>query len=858
MSNRNFTNLNMNPCKMCMPMGAVTAFKGIENSMVILHGSQGCSTYIRRHMAEHYNEPIDVASSSLNEEGTVYGGEKNLKTGIRNIIALYTPSVIGVCTTCLAETIGEDIERIVEEFIIENGESDTVIIPVHTAGYAGSQVEGYYAALRSILEATRFKRWINSRINIIPGLMSPGDIRNIKRILEMFHVEYVIYPDISETLDAPYSKEYKNIPAGGTSLDSISGMAGAAATIEMGLSVPDALSPGKFLEQLYGVPLYRCSLPIGLKNTDIFVELISEITDKSVPAELQKERGRLLDGMIDSHKYNGEGKAAIFGDPEQVYAITGLCAENGIETLLACTGSKSKNLKTLIEGLALPKQPMVLDDTDFETIQAKSAQLKPNILIGNSDGRVLTEKLGIPLVRAGYPIHDRVGGQRLVHTGYNGSLMLLDKITNTLLEGKNENYRRNSYDKYFTGSGNKQEESLHDAGHFIAGIKQEHTAAPAAAVSAIIAKTAEHPCFSSGACHNARLHIPVAPACNISCNYCNRKFDCVNESRPGVTSRVLNPLEAAERFIEARSRLKNLKVVGIAGPGDALANFENTRQSLQLIRQLDPDITFCLSTNGLMLPEYASQLVELGVTHVTVTVNAIDPVIASKIYREVNYKGRKITGVEAAGILLKNQLEGLSLLTSKGVVCKVNTVMIEGVNDKHIPEVIKKVQEYGVQLSNIMPLIPAAGSMFENIPATDTNELNEMRKSCGSILKQMYHCRQCRADAAGTIADDRSAELFGKNDGSGKGCGTGKSDGSGKGCGTGKSDGSGKGCGTGKSEGSGKGCGTGKGDGSGKGCGTGKGDGSGKGCDTECSCKGNTNLDFQYKPEEKLILEEVS
>ena len=804
MKNRNFTNLNINPCKVCMPMGAVTAFKGIESSMVILHGSQGCSTYIRRHMAEHYNEPVDIASSSLNEEGTVYGGEKNLKTGLENIIALYKPSIIGVCTTCLAETIGEDIERIVEEFMMENNGLNTLIVPVHTAGYAGSQPEGYYAALRAILESAQADRRKNGIINIIPGFMSPGDIRNIKSMLDSFEIEYIVYPDISETLDAPCSKAYSRIPEGGTTLRDISRMAGAVATIELGMTVSDAVSPGKFLEQLYGVPLARCSLPVGLQNTDAFLGLVSEISGRKVPINLQKDRGRLIDGMIDSHKYNGEGKAIVFGDPDMVHAITGLCAENGIKPLLACSGSRNKKFSTLVSRLDLPEMPLILEDTDFETILDRATVLKPNILIGSSDGKVLTEKLGIPLVRAGYPIHDRVGGQRLVYSGYNGSLKLLDDISNTLLEEKHRHYRQDSYKKYF----DKAEASLAGAGPNKAEAYEIKTPAgttfgksdtrlPAAVIKK---KTSEHPCFTAGACTNARLHIPVAPACNISCNYCNRKFDCVNESRPGVTSKILSPVEAAERFYEAGARLKNLKVVGIAGPGDALANFESTSQAIELIRHIDPDITFCLSTNGLMLPEYASQLIDLGVTHITVTVNAVEPAVGAAIYGEISYRGSKKAGEEAAGILLENQLSGLSYLSSRGIVCKVNTVMIMGVNDGHIRKVVEKVGVYGAQLSNIMPLIPAPGSVFENMPATSKGELNRMRKHCEDLMKQMYHCRQCRADAAGTLENDRSLELFEKQRelpaghgpksagmplaacSSGKGCATGKRDGTGRGC----------------------------------------------------------------------------
>ncbi len=275
---------------------------------------------------------------------------------------------------------------------------------------------------------------------------------------------------------------------------------------------------------------------------------------------------------------------------------------------------------------------------------------------------------------------------------------------------------------------------------------------------AIEEKTKNHPCYSGG-CQNARMHIPVAPACNISCNYCNRKFDCVNESRPGVTSEVLNPQQSLEKFLKVKSRLKNLKVVGIAGPGDALANFENTKRTLELIREVDPEVTFCLSTNGLMLPYHVTDLVNLGVTHVTVTLNTIDTEIGAKIYREVNFMGKKYTGEEAAEILLENQLKGIELLVASGIVCKINIVMIKNINDRHIEEVIKKVKELGVFISNIMPLIPASGSAFEYMPLTSNKELTELRKKCEVHLKQMYHCKQCRADAIGELGYDCSQEF---------------------------------------------------------------------------------------------------
>ncbi|HEX9061435.1 MAG TPA: nitrogenase component 1, partial [Clostridia bacterium] len=600
MNNRNFVNLNINPCKMCMPMGAVMAFKGIENAMMILHGSQGCSTYIRRHMAGHYNEPVDVASSSLNENGTVFGGEKNLKKGLMNIIKQYGPEVVGIATTCLAETIGEDIERIAREFKNESDLGGVKVIPVSSPGYGGTQFEGYYTALCSIVKTLATDTAKNGKINIITSNQSPGDVRNIKAVLDMFGVEYIILPDVSDTLDAPYKKDYKRIPEGGTPIAEIAKMAGAAATIEIGMTIDESISPGEILNRKFGVPLYRCPLPVGIESSDRFIKLISEVSGKPVPKELEKQRGRYIDTMIDSHKINGEGRAVIFGEPEMVYAMTKLCFENGIKPLIVSTGSKNEKLQKLIEAEA-EEMPQILVDTDFETIESLAGKLNANILIGNSDGKVITEHLGIPLVRVGFPIHDRMGGQRQVNTFYNGGARLLDEISNTLLESKHSGYRKRMFDSFYQDD-NKNQEPIPE--------KKELP---------IEKKTKEHPCFGEMGCKNARMHIPVAPACNVSCNYCNRKYDCMNESRPGVTSEVLSPKEAAAKFIKVKERYDNLKVVGIAGPGDALANIEKTIESIKLIKEVDPDITFCLSTNGLMLPYYANELVDLGVTHFTVT-----------------------------------------------------------------------------------------------------------------------------------------------------------------------------------------------------------------------------------------------
>ena len=268
----------------------------------------------------------------------------------------------------------------------------------------------------------------------------------------------------------------------------------------------------------------------------------------------------------------------------------------------------------------------------------------------------------------------------------------------------------------------------------------------------------KHPCFAAGSCAGkfGRIHLPVAPACNIQCNYCKRSFDCQNESRPGVTSKVISPQEALERYRAAKRIIPNLAVAGIAGPGDALANIAETMATLELIRKEDSGVLFCVSTNGLLLPRYAGDLYRVGVSHITVTVNAVDTEIGRRIYRFIDYDGKRITQKEAAGILLNAQIEGIQRAVALGMLCKINIVAIKGLNDSHIPDIVQKVKEAGAVLANIMQLIPVKGTLYEDLPMLSRKELDGLRKRCEPILSQMYHCRQCRSDAAGTLDNDQS------------------------------------------------------------------------------------------------------
>ncbi|PXF51042.1 MAG: nitrogenase cofactor biosynthesis protein NifB [Candidatus Methanophagaceae archaeon] len=265
-------------------------------------------------------------------------------------------------------------------------------------------------------------------------------------------------------------------------------------------------------------------------------------------------------------------------------------------------------------------------------------------------------------------------------------------------------------------------------------------------------KIQEHPCFSENACHFfGRMHLPVAPKCNIQCNYCVRKFDCVNESRPGVTSKVLTPEEALERVREVLKKVHYIKVVAVAGPGEPLFN-EATFETFRLVKEEFPRLMRCLSTNGLLLPDRIEEIEELGVGTVTVTLNAVDPAVGKEIYSFVNYRGKKYEGQEAAEVLLKNQLKGIEEAVKRKILVKVNTVLVPGVNDQHVVEVAKKAAELGVYMQNIIPLIPQF--KFAHIKPPTPQEKRAIQEKCSEFVKEMTHCRHCRADAIGRLGKD--------------------------------------------------------------------------------------------------------
>jgi nitrogen fixation protein NifB len=270
-----------------------------------------------------------------------------------------------------------------------------------------------------------------------------------------------------------------------------------------------------------------------------------------------------------------------------------------------------------------------------------------------------------------------------------------------------------------------------------------------------------HPCFNTAVRHSTgRIHLPVAPKCNIQCNFCNRKYDCVNETRPGVTSSVLSPSQALSYLGKVLEKVPNISVVGIAGPGDPFANADATMDTLELIGKKYPDKILCLASNGLNIIPYIGRLKKLNVSHVTITVNAVDPAIGAQIYSWVRCGPHVYRGIEGAKELLENQTEAIKALHEAGILIKINTVIIPGINDTHAEEVAQYCKTIGAVIQNCIPMMCIEGSIFEKRKSPSKETMKNVQTACGKHLEQMCHCARCRADAVGMIGEENNSEIM--------------------------------------------------------------------------------------------------
>jgi nitrogenase molybdenum-iron protein NifN len=414
----------------------------LEGCVPFLHGSQGCATYIRRYLISHFREPMDIASSSFSEETVVFGGKKNLHEGMFHVIQQYQPQMIGIATTCLAETIGDDLQLFLHEFKNEYGalKGMPALVSVSTPSYAGTHAEGFWCAVRAAADALAVRTEKDEALfGFCPGMVSPADLRHLHEILKAFHLRYVLFPDYSETLDGGLWEQYVKLPPGGTPFSAMRRLGDANGLISFSTCMPEAALPGPVLHRKFGIEDLRTALPIGVEATDRFFKLLSELAGLSVPAAFKAERARLVDAYVDGHKITAGKRVAVFGDADFVVSMTAFLREIGLIPVLCASGGPSPRFrKALEDAVALPADSVIQDGVDFSDIEETVTALKPDLLVGSSKGYAMSRRLNIPLLRVGFPIHDRIGGPRILHLGYRGAQHLFDTICNLILDHEQE------------------------------------------------------------------------------------------------------------------------------------------------------------------------------------------------------------------------------------------------------------------------------------------------------------------------------------------------------------------------------------------------------------------------------------
>lgn len=430
--------VSINPAKACQPVGALLAALGFEKTLPFVQGSQGCVAYFRSYLARHYKEPIAAVSSSMTEDAAVFGGLANMVEGLENANALYHPAMMAVCTTCMAEVIGDDLSAYVKQAKAKGVVPEDMPLPfAHTPSFSGSHLNGYDLMLKAILETlAEAPGESTGAINVIPGFETyPGNIREIKRLLDAMGVAYTVLSDSSDVVDAPATGSYDLYPAGGTSLQAAAKARNAAATV-----VLQRFGTHKTVELIRGwdQEVAVTPYPIGIRNTDAFLEEVSRLTGSPIPASLEAERGRAVDAMADSHPYVFGKRFALVGDPDMLLGLIGFLLEMGARPVHIVCSNGDKKFKKAAEEL-LASSPFGADATvhirkDMWHLRSLMATEPVDLLIGPSSAKFLWRDTRTPLIRVGFPLHDRHHLYKRPIVGYEGATNLLMDIVNTVLD----------------------------------------------------------------------------------------------------------------------------------------------------------------------------------------------------------------------------------------------------------------------------------------------------------------------------------------------------------------------------------------------------------------------------------------
>lgn len=426
--------LVVNPAKTCQPIGAMYAALGIHRCLPHSHGSQGCCSYHRMHLTRHYRDPIVASTSSFTEGACVFGGKANLKKGLENVFHIYNPDVVAINTTCLSETIGDDINEIVRSTNIPEGKT---VIYANTPSYQGSHVTGFSNMCKAMVTSLSQKQEgkIARKVNVLPGFIEPSDMLEIKRIMNTLNVPFTMFPDTSHVVSTPNTGHYEMYPKGGTTVKDIKKTGNAIATIALGSFASEAAAFE--LEKKCEVIPYVMNTPIGIKATDAMIMKLLELNGGNMSEELETERGQLVDLMVDvHHQYHGK-KVGIFGDPDIIIALTEFIIDLGMVPTVVLTGTTGKLTERTIQAMfddAGLTDSVVLQSADLMTFHQLIKKNPVDMIIGTTYGKYIARAENVPLVRMGFPILDRVGHSYFPVVGYKGAIRIIEKISTAFLD----------------------------------------------------------------------------------------------------------------------------------------------------------------------------------------------------------------------------------------------------------------------------------------------------------------------------------------------------------------------------------------------------------------------------------------
>jgi nitrogenase molybdenum-iron protein beta chain len=428
--------LTINPAKTCQPIGAMYAALGVHRCLPHSHGSQGCCSYHRSTLTRHYKEPVMAATSSFTEGASVFGGQSNLLQAFNTIFTLYDPDIIAVHTTCLSETIGDDLPQIIGKATAEGKiPAGRVVLHANTPSYVGSHVTGFASMTRAFVDyfaETTGKK--SDRLAVFPGWVEPSDMAELKRLLETMEIPYTMLPDTSGVLDSPLTGHFEMYPEGGTRLEDIRRMGDAKASIGLG---PYCSGPAaKLLDTKCRVPCDILDLPIGLSATDRFIDALRRTAGVAVSETVIRERGRLVDMMADMHQYTYGRTVALAGDPDQLCPLSEFLRDMDMKVKYVVTGTPGKPFESRMSELLGEAEEGDWRGApgDLFSLHQRLKAEPTDLLIGNSYCKYMARDEDIPFVRFGFPILDRVGHSDFPYVGYRGAMRVMERVLGVLMD----------------------------------------------------------------------------------------------------------------------------------------------------------------------------------------------------------------------------------------------------------------------------------------------------------------------------------------------------------------------------------------------------------------------------------------